>query len=109
MAYDPELQQRLDELLLGTPDITTKKMFGGLAYLFKKKMTVGILGNELTVRVVTEKMEEVLARPDTRPMDFTGKPMREMAFVAPSGCSTREQLLFWIELGIEHANSKLEA
>jgi len=48
------------------------------------------------------KMEAV------RPMDFTNRPMKEFIFVAAKGFKTEEQLQNWIELGIEHAQSKLQ-
>ena len=52
-------------------------------------------------------MEAVLQQDHVRPMDFTGKPMKEFIFVSPEGFKTEEQLQSWIELGLEHAKSKL--
>ena len=40
-------------------------------------------------------------------MDFTGKPMKEFLFVEPAAFQSEKQLSDWIELGIEHAESKL--
>lgn len=33
-----------------------KKMFGGLSFLFQGKMTVGIVKEELAVRIIASKM-----------------------------------------------------
>ena len=112
MAYDDLLEKRLNSAFdLFPPDIRDeiqlKKMFGGLAYLYKGKMTVGIIKQELAVRVVEEKMEEVMKKDEVRPMDFTNKPMKEFVYVSPQGFITEQQLQYWIELGLEHAKRKL--
>ena len=85
------------------PHITEKKMFGGYCTLYKGKMCVGETKGRLMVRVVGEKMEEVMKNPSVKPMDFTGKPMKEFIFVSEKGFDTEEKLQHWIELGIEHA------
>lgn len=59
------------------------------------------------VRVIGEKMDEVLQMKHVRPMDFTKRPMKEFIFVAQVGIVTEEDLQHWIELGLEHAKSKL--
>jgi len=84
-------------------DITEKRMFGGYCFLYKGKMCVGETKERLRVRVISEKMENVLAMPYITPMDFTGKPMKEFIFVKPKGYDTQEKLQQWVELGIEHA------
>lgn len=112
MAYNPELGKRLSSAFELFPksilsDIEKKKMFGGLGFLYRGKMTVGIIKDELVVRVVEEKMDEMLQKEFVRPMDFTGKPMKEFVFVSGDGFKTEEELLVWIELGLEHAWRKL--
>lgn len=83
-------------------------MFGGLAFLLKGKMTVGIIKDELVVRVLESKMDEVLKSANARPMDFTGKPMKEFVFIAPEGFKSEQQLHHFVSLGIEHATKKLK-
>ena len=112
MAYDNLLEKRLNSAFDLFPseirnDIQLKKMFGGLAYLYKGKMTVGIIKEELVVRVLEEKMENVLKMNEVRPMDFTKKPMKEFVYVSSDGIRTEQQLQTWIELGLEHAKRKL--
>lgn len=87
-------------------DITEKRMFGGFCTLFRGKMSVGETKGRLMVRVISEKMEEVLKHPNVKPMDFTGKPMKEFIFVSEEGYDTEEKLQQWVELGIEHAKLK---
>lgn len=108
MAYNEEIATRIRHALAIFPDnFTEKKMFGGVAFLYSGKMTVGPIKNDLMVRVISDKMPGVLAQKFVRPMDFTGKPMKEYVFVSPEGYKTEEQLQNWIELGLEHAKSKL--
>ncbi|WP_299484952.1 TfoX/Sxy family protein [uncultured Allomuricauda sp.] len=109
MAYDEELAKRIrSSASLFPEEFTEKKMFGGVAFLYQGKMTVGPVKNDLMVRVIHSKMEKVLQQEFVRPMDFTGKPMKEFIFVSPEGFKTEEQLHQWMELGLEHAKSKLK-
>jgi TfoX/Sxy family transcriptional regulator of competence genes len=112
MAYNKDLEIRIDEALKVFPkDITgqlgKKKMFGGLAFLYRGKMTVGIVKEEMMVRVISVKMDKALKMAHVRSMDFTGRSMKEFIFVSPDGFRTEAQLQHWLELGIEHAESKL--
>ncbi|KQC29366.1 TfoX/Sxy family protein [Flagellimonas eckloniae] len=108
MPYNEEIAIRIRHAVALFPEeFTEKKMFGGVAFLYKGKMTVGPVKNDLMVRVVGTKMDVVLRQEHVRPMDFTGKAMKEFIFVSPEGFKTEEQLQNWIELGLEHAKSKL--
>jgi TfoX/Sxy family transcriptional regulator of competence genes len=108
MAFNERLANRIREQLTFFSEIfTEKKMFGGICFLYEGKMTVGIVKEDLMVRVKSEKMEENLAKNFVRPMDFTKKPMKEFIYVSAEGFVTEHQLLQWIELGLEHAKHKL--
>ncbi|WP_298757801.1 TfoX/Sxy family protein [uncultured Psychroserpens sp.] len=108
MAFNEQLANRIREQLKFFPEtFTEKRMFGGLSFLYKGKMTVGIIKQELAVRIVSDKMEIELAKPTVRPMDFTKRPMKEFVYVSNEGIKTETELLHYIELGLEHAKSKL--
>ena len=108
MAYNEDIANRIrEQLKLFPEDFTEKKMFGGLSFLFKGKMTVGIVKNDLAVRIVSDKMEAELSKSFVRPMDFTKRPMKEFVYVSQGGFKTESELLHYIELGLEHAKSKL--
>ena len=83
MAYDRDLAERVRELITLRSDVTERKMFGGIAWMVGGNMACGVLGDELIVRLDPEDAERALAEPHTRPFDFTGRPMRNMAMVAP--------------------------
>jgi TfoX/Sxy family transcriptional regulator of competence genes len=99
MAYDEALAERVRVALGPRPDVSEKKMFGGLAFLVDGKMGVGIVGDELMVKVGADEHDAALARPHTRPMDFTGRPMRGMVFVEPAGLRGKLALARWVEWG----------
>lgn len=103
MAYNEDLGLRLEQLLADYEHITPKKMFGGLCFLYKNKMSVGIVKDNLVVRVVSEKFAEELARPHAREMDFTGRAMKNFLYIEPEGFIHDDQLKHFIKLGIEHA------
>jgi len=76
-------------------------MFGGVAFLLDGKMFCGIAKDDLMVRVGPERHGEALAKPNVRPMDFTGRPMKGYVFVALSGCRTKKAVQRWVEWSTE--------
>lgn len=109
MAYNEELAKRIRaSIALFPKGFTEKRMFGGLVFLYQGKMTVGILKEDLMVRIISEKMNELLKMEYVRPMDFTKKAMKEYIYVSADGFSTELTLQSWIELGLEHAKHKLK-
>lgn len=105
MAYDEGLAQRLREALEEHHGLTEKKMFGGLCFLLDGKMCVGIVKDQLMVRVGGERHAEALKQPHARPMDFTGRPMKGFVYVAPNGLDSERQLGWWVDLGVSYARS----
>jgi TfoX/Sxy family transcriptional regulator of competence genes len=96
MSYDEGLAERLSEILQSERGITEKKMFGGLAFLSRGYMFVGIVGEVLMARVGPEHYEQALKRPHARVMDFTGKPMKGYVFVDPPGFENDSDLSDWV-------------
>jgi TfoX/Sxy family transcriptional regulator of competence genes len=105
MAYDAGLAQRVREVLEDRSDLSEKKMFGGIVFLLGGNMCVGIVGDELMVRVGPDAYEAALEQPFAREMDFTGKPMRGMLYVADPGCREEAQLADWVERGVAFAGA----
>ena len=97
MAYDERLAERLRALLAAEPGASERKMFGGVAFMLDDKMVVGVVGDELMVRVGPEQYGAALRRPHARPMDFTGKPLAGFVYVAAAGIRTAAALRAWVE------------
>lgn len=108
MPFNETIAIRIrEQLRLFPEDFTEKKMFGGLTFLFQGKMTIGIVKEDLAVRIIASKMDDALDKAHVRPMDFTKRPMKEFVYVSQEGFKTESELLHYIELGLEHAKSKL--
>ena len=85
MAYDEMLADRVRAAITALDgNVTERKMFGGLAFLLEGNMCCGVLGDRLVLRLGAEALRE----PHTRPMDFTGRAMASMMYVAPEGYAT---------------------
>lgn len=105
MAYDNELAERVRDALVGAgADAVEQPMFGGLAFMVRGHMTVGLLGEDLIVRVGRAGYEDALANEAARPMDFTGKPMTGMVFVAASALDDTA-LEAWVRRGLRFTTS----
>jgi TfoX/Sxy family transcriptional regulator of competence genes len=105
VAYDEGLADRVREVLAPRAEVSERKMFGGVAFMVGGNMAVGVLAEELMVRLDPADAEQALTEPDTRPMDFTGKPMKGMLFVEPAGIEADADLAAWVEAGADHAAS----
>lgn len=101
MVYDENLADRIRQAVGPRTDVTEKKMFGGIAFLLDGKMFVGIVNNDLMVRVGPGRYDAALAEAHVRPMDFTGKPMNGYVYVGPEGCRTAKAVRNWVGRGAE--------
>lgn len=105
MAYDEGLAQRIREMLEEIPEVVEKKMFGGIGFLLQGNMAVGVNKEDLIVRVGAEGFEKYVAEPQARAFDFTGRPMQGWVMVAPEGYESDEDLIRWVQRGVEYAQS----
>lgn len=105
MAYDEGLSQRIREILADQSGVIEKKMFGGLAFMINGHMSVGVIKTDLMVRTGPDNYEDALSQPNTRPMDFTGKPLRGFVYVDEKGYESDEGLDQWVQRGVDHALS----
>lgn len=103
MAYDEGLAERIREHLGADPDVTEKRMFGGLAFLHRGNMAVGVSGEDLMVRVGPDNTDAALARPGARVFDMTGRPMRGWILVDGSALAEDTALGAWIDEGYAFA------
>ena len=58
MPYDERLADRIRSQIDNLP-VLERRMFGGLAFLLRGKMSVGVLHDELIARVVVNWIEEL--------------------------------------------------
>jgi TfoX/Sxy family transcriptional regulator of competence genes len=108
MSYDENLATRIRALLAERDDVVEKKMFGGLCFMVNGAMCCGLTKSDFMVRVGADHYEEALAQPHARPMDFTGRPLKGMVYVAPEGLRTKAALARWVRRGIEFVSDRKE-
>jgi TfoX/Sxy family transcriptional regulator of competence genes len=101
MAYSEILAERVSLALGKTPKIEVKKMMGGLTFMVDGKMCVGIVGEDLMVRLDPEAKASALKKKGCREMEFTGRPMKGFVFVGPAGTKGDKDLQGWIALGLD--------
>jgi len=97
MAYDEAVVERLRRLFAGRTDVTEKKMFGGIAFMVSGHMCCGVLDQMLVARVGPAQHAAALRKPHTRPMDFTGRPLTGLVYVAPPGYRGQRELRSWVK------------
>jgi len=108
MAFDPGLADRVRSILKRACVFEEKKMFGGMAYMVNGKMCCGVVQSDLVLRLGPEASEAALKKRHTRPMDFTGKPMKSMIYVAPAGTDSDSELEKWLLLAVGFAQQAAE-
>jgi TfoX/Sxy family transcriptional regulator of competence genes len=107
MAYDEELAGRIRELVTGEPNLTEKKMFGGLAFLIGGNMAIAASGQGgLLVRVDPEESDELVSRTEATTMVMRGSEVKGWLRVAPEHLRTEPQLAKWVERGTAYARSR---
>ena len=105
MAYNENLADRIREVLGQRKGITEMKMFGGLSFMLNGNMCCGIVKDDLVARVDPDSYDHALAKSHTRPMDFTGRPIKGMVYVGAESYGTDEDLKHWVEQGLSFAMS----
>ena len=101
MAYDEGVAQRVREALSERRGVSERKMFGGVAFMYRGHMLVGVLRDAIMARVGPAEYSRCLARPHVREMDFTGKPMKGYVFVDPAGFEGDDHLNDWVGLCVQ--------
>ena len=100
MAYDEGVAERVREVVGVRPGVTERKMFGGIGWMIGGNMAVGVLGDELLVRLAPDEAERALAETNVRAFDMTGRPMKGFVVVPAD-----DDLPQWVDAGADHAAS----
>ncbi len=101
MAFDAVLAHRIRSILGLGNGVSERKMFGGIAFMDRGNMCVGIIGEDLMVRVGATVLADALALPGTRPMDFAGRPSPGVVYVVADVLTTDQELAAWVGRGLQ--------
>src|SRR5205807_6702054 len=85
MAFNETLAARIRKHIGKRAGMVEKKMFGGLAFLLKGNMSVGVHGDEMIVRIDPAETDAAIKQKYVRIFDITGKPMKGWILVDAKG------------------------
>jgi TfoX N-terminal domain len=110
MAYDDALATRIRDLIGPDPELTEKKMFGGLAFLIRGHMAISASGQGgVLVHVDPGQSDELVATTKATLAVMQGREMsgwlRVSAEDLDAGDPDDGELSRWVEIGIDHARS----
>lgn len=106
MPYDEVLAGRIRDLIGPDPELTEKKMFGGLAFLIRGHMAITASGQGgVLVHVPPERTGDLVATTRATIAVMRGREMPGWLRVSPADLTTVDELSPWVELGIDHARS----
>lgn len=106
MAYDEALATRIRALLGDAPDVTEKKMFGGLAFLVRGNMAIAASGEGgVLVRADPTKSDELVTTTDACTAEMRGRLMPGWLRVPGDKLAADRDLAFWVETGVGFARS----
>ncbi len=93
------------ELLADEPDLTEKRMFGGLAFLLGGHMAVAASSHGvLMVRIDPGRREELLADSRAAPMEMRGRELAGWLLVDLDSADDAE-LANWVDVGVSYART----
>jgi TfoX/Sxy family transcriptional regulator of competence genes len=106
MAYDQELAGRIRQLIGSDPELTEKKMFGGLAFLIRGNMAIAASSEGgVMVRVDPAQSDALVATTQATLMNMRGRDMPGWLRVSSHDLRTDDQLAPWVEMGTGYARS----
>jgi hypothetical protein len=106
MAYDDALASRIRDLIGPDPELTEKKMFGGLAFLIRGHMAISASGHGgVLVRADPAQADELVATTPASVAVMRGREMPGWLRVGQDDVATDDQLEPWVETAIEYARS----
>ena len=108
MSYNEKLADRIRIRLAEIPKVEEKFMFGGVCFMVKGKMCIGIVKDEMMCRIGPDSYETALEKNGCREMVFTGKPMKGYVYVSDEGMKSKKDFDYWINLCLDF-NSKAKA
>jgi hypothetical protein len=106
VAYDAELAERIRAVVQDEPDLTEKRMFGGLAFLIAGNMAVSASSQGgLLLRVDPAMTESLIREPQVRRFEMRGRAMDGWLRVDVEALVDDDALRHWVSHGVRYARS----
>src|SRR5215469_9431956 len=104
MVYDQELAGRIRQLIGSDPELTEKKMFGGLAFIVRGNMAIAASSEGgAMVRADPAQSDALVAATKATLMNMRGRDMPGWLRVRSDDLRTDDQLAPWVEIGTGYA------
>ena len=100
MAFNEDLANRVREALAERTRFDEIKMFGGICFTVRGNMTLGVIKDDLMVRVGPDAHASSLKKPGARIMDFAKRPMVGFIYVDETGVKTKKALGGWADAAL---------
>jgi len=97
MAFNPEIETRVQKIVSRWKNTSNRKMFGGVCHLLNGNMFCGVLQDYVILRLGETAAGSALAQPHIRPFDITGRPMKGWVMVESEGFRTDDELRSWLD------------
>jgi hypothetical protein len=106
MAFDQELAERIRRLIDGDPDLTEKKMFGGLAFLVCGNMAIAARGQGgAMVRVDPGESDALVETTTASVVEMRGRPMPGWLHISSDDLRADDDLAAWVDRGTGYART----
>ncbi|MGV9012643.1 MAG: TfoX/Sxy family protein [Flavobacteriales bacterium] len=104
MAYDHQFELRIAEVLLSQGiEAETVKMFGGITFMVRGNMSVGITSKgDFLVRFDPERHSEASEWPGAKPFTMGRGDGKGILLVDADAVENRQVLEKWVKLSLEH-------
>lgn len=104
MAYNREIEHKIDGVVLEKVLLIKRKMFGGVCYLLNGNISFGIYKEYMIVRVGDEeRADNLIDNKDILPFDITGKKMKGWIMVHNRLLNSEEEIERWARMGLDFA------
>ena len=97
MAYDEEIDNRVQKIISCWKGMETKKIFGGVCHQLNGNIVSGVIKDKLILRLGVEEVEKALQQEEVVPFDITGRPMKGWVMVAKESFDRDEALKAWLD------------
>jgi TfoX/Sxy family transcriptional regulator of competence genes len=106
VTFDEDLAARIRELLESEPDVTEKKMFGGLAFLVGGNMAIAASGQGgILVRADPADSDRLVTETNAELAVMRGRPMSGWLRVGAEHLRANTDLVRWVTVGTTYARS----
>jgi hypothetical protein len=106
MAFDEEIGKALDDHLLGWPDTSTRRMFGGVAYMVQGKMFAVLDERGVGMKLHSEQRSRALALDWVSPFSPTGGSFGLWVQFALSGPEAVPNTASWLRAAYDFVLSE---